>query len=573
MWFVGVWHPVSIALTVGVLGFLVLTIVLFDQSKSLLQALGAIWSQPALLILFVASYSLAFALRALAWRVLLEGGPRPLRLFSFLQISLLVNHLFPTKVGELARIALLKRTGTAVEVATTSTVVARLVDLASLCLIAVAFAPLAGGRADSVLVAIVPALGVVVLASMSLWAVRTGFFHRFESRIPDRLTALVNRIELAMRTVRPRQIALAFVLAGPSWLLEAFALWAVAQAAGIPLTLALAAVATAFTIAFQGFQVTPGGLGLYEASLTGVLVLHGIDPGNALALALATHALKFVYSYIAGAICLVAETLVARPPAASTNRTEVAEAVAVRVRSWWPAIVSRADAALVELRQGPIAPATSRGFVACSIAVGLLFAVVYQLGVPLRATYGARVNVDEPFYLLTTVSLLADGDLDLANDYALRRYRAFFDHANELWYQSAAMPDGRVLSPHNVGVSALILPGYALAGVDGAKTLLGVVGGATVGMSALLAFRATGRRWASLFAAAVLGSVAPLFVFSTQIYPEIPAALLVTTGVWLLMRQRPGIGVAVLLAIVIGALPWFAARAIWFTLVPILPTS
>src|SRR5215211_7802137 len=96
---------------------------------------------------------------------------------------------------------------------------------------------------------------------------------------------------------------------------------------------------------------------------------------------------------------------------------------------------------------------TPRWFVWAAVALGVAFALLYQLGVPIRASYGARVNVDEPFYLLTTVSLLEDGDLDLRNDYALHRYRAFFDHTSELWYQSGPGPGGRVLSPHNVGLS------------------------------------------------------------------------------------------------------------------------
>jgi hypothetical protein len=82
----------------------------------------------------------------------------------------------------------------------------------------------------------------------------------------------------------------------------------------------LAGVATAFTIAFQGFQFTPGGLGLYEASLTGVLVLHGIDPGVALTLAVATHALKFAYAYLVGGICLATEALRDAPAFATPPR-------------------------------------------------------------------------------------------------------------------------------------------------------------------------------------------------------------------------------------------------------------
>lgn len=112
------------------------------------------------------------------------------------------------------------------------------------------------------------------------------------------------------------------------------------------------------------------------------------------------------------------------------------------------------------------------------IAASLFF----QLGVSLRATHSARVNVDEPFYLLTTVSLLEDGDLDLINDYELRRYEAFFDYPGDLWSQSVPNRRGQLLSPHNVGLSALIMPAYALGGVDGVKRFLAVLGGLTVGL-------------------------------------------------------------------------------------------
>ena len=48
-------------------------------------------------------------------------------------------------------------------------------------------------------------------------------------------------------------------------------------------------------------------------------------------------------------------------------------------------------------------------------ALFLLLSVAYAFSVDIRATRGASITVDEPFYLLTTQSLLADGDFDLRN--------------------------------------------------------------------------------------------------------------------------------------------------------------
>ena len=46
----------------------------------------------------------------------------------------------------------------------------------------------------------------------------------------------------------------------------------------------------------------------------------------------------------------------------------------------------------------------------------------------------------------------------------------------------------------------LVLPAYALGGVDAAKGFLALLGGATVGMAALLAYRVSGHARASLLA-------------------------------------------------------------------------
>ena len=93
--------------------------------------------------------------------------------------------------------------------------------------------------------------------------------------------------------------------------------------------------------------------------------------------------------------------------------------------------------------------------------LAISLALLFQLGVPFRGAFGARVTGDEPFYLLTTVSLLQDGDLDLTNQYASEAYRSFWATACRCGRQSAPTPDGRLLSPHNVGLSVLVLPAYA----------------------------------------------------------------------------------------------------------------
>jgi hypothetical protein len=99
-------------------------------------------------------------------------------------------------------------------------------------------------------------------------------------------------------------VASLFLLVLPSWMLEAGVLWAVSQAAGAQVSVAAAVAVTSFTIVFQAVQITPGNIGVYEATMTAGLVAVGTPAEVALTLATVTHALKFVYSYVSGVLVM-----------------------------------------------------------------------------------------------------------------------------------------------------------------------------------------------------------------------------------------------------------------------------
>ena len=48
-----------------------------------------------------------------------------------------------------------------------------------------------------------------------------------------------------------------------------------------------------------------------------------------------------------------------------------------------------------------------------------LFAMI---AINARATYGAKISVDEPQYLLSALSLIEDGDLDISDELDEQRY-------------------------------------------------------------------------------------------------------------------------------------------------------
>lgn len=194
-------------------------------------------------------------------------------------------------------------------------------------------------------------------------------------------------------------------------------------------------------------------------------------------------------------------------------------------------------------------------------ALFLLLSAAYAFSIDIRASRGASITGDEPFYLLTTQSLLADGDLDLRNQYAAKSYQSFFDHADDLWYQSAPTPDGRLLSPHNPGLSVLVIPGFALAGLLGAQVQLMLMAAATMSLAFALADRLTGQRAACWLITLAVGLTATAFIYSTEIYPEFPAALALITGLLIATRRnRLGWRDGLCLAAALTVMCWLGSK-------------
>ncbi len=195
-------------------------------------------------------------------------------------------------------------------------------------------------------------------------------------------------------------------------------------------------------------------------------------------------------------------------------------------------------------------------------ALFLLLAVAYAFSADIRATRGASITGDEPYYLLTTQSLLTDGDFDLRSQFAAKSYKSFFDHPDDLWYQSVPrQDDGRLLSPHNPGLSFLVIPGFALGGLAGAQTQLLLLAAAAMSLSFLLAARLSAQPLLSWIVTLGVGLTATAFIYSTEIYPEFPAALTLVISLLLVSRKRVfGITDALLLAVVLTAMCWLGIK-------------
>lgn len=179
-------------------------------------------------------------------------------------------------------------------------------------------------------------------------------------------------------------------------------------------------------------------------------------------------------------------------------------------------------------------------------------------GIGVRATRGTQVSVDEPQYLLSATSLYDDYDLDISDELALERWQDYH-RGRDLPVQTKVLDDGRQFSPHDPLLPVLLAVPVGLGGWVGAKVALALLAGA---LAAALVWVAVVRLRIAL-GRAVLGVAcfslsAPLAVYATQVYPELPGALALTIGVGAALGATRRSAVVAGAAVV--ALPWLSVK-------------
>jgi hypothetical protein len=144
---------------------------------------------------------------------------------------------------------------------------------------------------------------------------------------------------------------------------------------------------------------------------------------------------------------------------------------------------------------------------------------------------------DEPHYLLITQSLVLDGDVDLANDYAGQRYRSFYEDS---------FPDVHAIQvgPHfypirDLGLPVLSVPFFAIAGRFGVMVLVSAVAAILVAQLYLLLRDLDVAPRTALVATALVAFLHPVLTYAAaEIEPELFAALLFVIAVRALRRGR-----------------------------------
>jgi hypothetical protein len=172
---------------------------------------------------------------------------------------------------------------------------------------------------------------------------------------------------------------------------------------------------------------------------------------------------------------------------------------------------------------------------------------------------------DEPHYLLIAESIAFDGDVDLTNDYASRErtLRVVNVFPLPLTLQAADYKhSGQIRPVHGVGLPAVLAPAVAVAGLTGARIVMVIIAALLADqLFRLLRDLGFRRRYRVLAWSAVVFCL-PILPFTNQIYPELPAALLVLIALRIMLAGPPSPAKLALGSTAGSALIWLHVRYI-----------
>ena len=235
-----------------------------------------------------------------------------LRTLGYLGIGYFANNLLPARLGELVRSHYLgDREGISRATTLGTVVVERVVDTAMVVAIAataIVVLQVRGLIANAVLVGfafvtlLILLIGSLILAHRLPGAARLAAAADRWPRIQDLVGKLRGGVAVAGK---PRTLAQAIALSGCAWTATTLGFAAGAQAVGVQLTLAQAALLASGTALATAVPAGPGNLGTYDLAASTIAVTLGVPVNTAFAIALLTHASTLLVTSALGSVSLL----------------------------------------------------------------------------------------------------------------------------------------------------------------------------------------------------------------------------------------------------------------------------
>ncbi len=222
----------------------------------------------------------------------MRNRPRFMSCLSGILYSLFINHISPVKAGDIVRAGILSSRDREItlEESMHSVIVLRILDMISLFV----FTLMGLMMMNVNFTAPVWVIAIMfICAGLLLILIKkkySNFFARHFYLLKRGLSG-INGLAVLSLTVL-------------SWGLEASVLFGTVQAIDHELSFLHAIWINSLTVAGQVFQITPGGIANYETIMTFALGIAGFSMKDGYAIAIMTHGIKFIFSYLTGAFVL-----------------------------------------------------------------------------------------------------------------------------------------------------------------------------------------------------------------------------------------------------------------------------
>jgi len=273
--------------------------IVFSIILSILLLLGIAWFtgfnfemltkiNPKYIALALTIHFLSFIVRGYRYKYMLSKLGYDVSVwFSIkgISISQMVNVVTPAKLGDFTRIYIFKLKDVPVTTTLSSLAVERIFDLLSVILIAIISTALIGILLLTPIYAVI--LLILIMVAIALLA---------------KMENIIGRIFKDAKKVIKRNFVIITFLSLMIWFIEGAVCYIVLIAFGFH-NIILTFLAVSISNILKALPITPGGIGPYEATMTGILSIE-IEPNFAFTVALIEHTIKNILTIILGFISL-----------------------------------------------------------------------------------------------------------------------------------------------------------------------------------------------------------------------------------------------------------------------------
>src|SRR6476646_6169413 len=269
-----------------------------------------------LLIVAALVATAVFPLRALRWRVILEPVAPNLpvvQLWRATAVGMMVNNIYPARLGEIARAYALTRETNRVSLtsAVASLAVDRVFDALTLMLLLVSamLAPefprgiTVGGQPVQRAAALFAAGAIILFVALYVIVVFPQYLARLYAAVVGRVapglvqrgSTIIHAFSEGLGVLRsPRRFATVFFWALVHWLVNALAFWIGFKAVGIDAPFSAANFLQGIIAIGVALPSSPGFFGVFEAAAKVGLEVYSVTGGLAVSWAIGYHILSFI---------------------------------------------------------------------------------------------------------------------------------------------------------------------------------------------------------------------------------------------------------------------------------------